>query len=173
MQGIDWQMVISKHGPAVWQRVYRLLGNEADAAECFQETFVSALKVSRRQRIYNFGALLASIAASRAVDKLRQRIRERRIQSGYADLDDLAGKSPGPPQEVQRRELAVLLREVIGRLPRIEAEIFCLRHLNGMSYRRIAKELGVKTNTVGAYLHRARNKIRQNLEKAGEKPKSR
>ena len=29
---VDWQVIIEKHGPAVWQTSYRLLGNHADAA---------------------------------------------------------------------------------------------------------------------------------------------
>jgi len=32
------------HGPLVWQTAWRLLGHEADAADCFQETFVSAME---------------------------------------------------------------------------------------------------------------------------------
>lgn len=29
---VNWQVIIEKHGPAVWQTSYRLLGNHADAA---------------------------------------------------------------------------------------------------------------------------------------------
>ena len=29
---VDWQVIIKKHGPAVWQTSYRLLGNHADTA---------------------------------------------------------------------------------------------------------------------------------------------
>ncbi len=67
MQVIDWQMIVKKHGPAVWQTAYRLLGNNTDAADCFQETFVSALEVSRRQRVRNFSALLVRLATTRAI----------------------------------------------------------------------------------------------------------
>jgi len=69
LQVIDWQMIVKKHGPAVWQTAYRLLGNHTDAADCFQETFVSALKVSRKQRVRNFSALLVRLATMRAIDK--------------------------------------------------------------------------------------------------------
>ena len=67
MQVIDWQMIVKKHGPAVWQTAYRLLGNHADAADCFQETFVSALKVSRKQRVRNFPALLVRPVTTQAI----------------------------------------------------------------------------------------------------------
>jgi len=31
----DWQLIVNEQGPLVWQTAYRLLGNEADAADCF------------------------------------------------------------------------------------------------------------------------------------------
>ena len=76
MQVIDWQGIVKKHGPLIWQTAYRLLGNHADAADCFQETFVSALQFSRRQRVRNFSALLAWLATARAIDRLRQRLHQ-------------------------------------------------------------------------------------------------
>jgi RNA polymerase sigma factor (sigma-70 family) len=157
-------MVVEKHGPAVWQKVYHLVGNEADAAECFQETFMAALKVSQHQYIYNFGGLLGRLATTRGIDKLRQRIRERKLSGERDYLSELEETNPGPPVEVQRRELAVLLREAIGHLPRLEAEVFSLRHFNDLSYRQIAKELGLQPGTVGAFLHRARNRLREHLK---------
>ena len=161
MQVIDWQLIVKKHGPAVWHTAYKLVGNSADAADCFQETFVSALEVSRRQRVRSFSALLVRLATARAIDRLRQRSRQSRLST---DAAVVVSNNPGPFQEVQRRELAGKLREALGRLPPQEAEVFCLRYLSDMSYRQIAKELGIKTNTAGVMLHRARTKLRELME---------
>ncbi len=38
----DWQEILRRDGPAVWQTAYRLLNHRADAEECFQETFLLA-----------------------------------------------------------------------------------------------------------------------------------
>jgi RNA polymerase sigma-70 factor (ECF subfamily) len=161
---IDWQSIINKHGPAVWQTVYRLLGNHADAADCFQETFISALEVSKRQRVRNFSALLVNLATSRAIDQLRRRFRKPRFCANKADLAAVPSSNPGPAQQLQTQELAVKLREALAQLPQQEAEVFCLRCLNDMSYRQIAKELGIKSKTAGVLLHRARMKLRDFLE---------
>jgi len=66
LQVIDWQVIIEEHGPAVWQGAYRLLGNRADAADCFQETLVSALEFCRHKRVRNFSALSTRLATARA-----------------------------------------------------------------------------------------------------------
>ena len=164
MQVIDWQMIIKKHGPSVWQTAYRLLGNEADSADCYQETFVCALEFSRRQRVQNYSALLTRLATARAIDQLRRRFRQSHLETNPADWAAVQSANSDPAQQVHQRELAAKLRESISRLPPQEAQVFCLRYLSDMSYRQIAKELGIKTNTAGVLLHRARTKLRESFE---------
>ena len=164
MQVIDWPVIIKEHGPAVWQTAYRLLGNEADAADCFQETFLCAWEVSRRQHVRSFSALLARLATVRAIDRLRQRCRETRCNTEVTDGTTARSANPGPVQLIKTQELASKLREALGRLLPQEAQVFSLRYLNEMSYREIARELGIKTNTAGVLLHRARAKLRDLLD---------
>jgi RNA polymerase sigma-70 factor (ECF subfamily) len=155
---------MEKHGPAVWQTSYRLLGNHADAADCFQETFVCALEFSQRQRVRNFSALLIRLATTRAIDQLRQRLHRSGRNVVKTDWIAVPSKNPGPDQMAQQQELLDRLRELLIKLPLPEAQVFCMRYLNDMSYRQIAKELGIKTNAAGVLLHRARAKLRKSFE---------
>jgi len=164
---IDWQVIIEEHGRAVWQISYRLLGNHADAADCFQETFVSALKFCRRQRVRDFSALLARLATARAIDQLRRRFRRSNFETNLADpyCDEQTSRSDAcPAQQLQQQELTGRLRESLSRLPQQEATAFCLRYLNDMSYQQIGTELGISTNAAGVLLHRARTKLRKSFE---------
>jgi RNA polymerase sigma-70 factor (ECF subfamily) len=63
-----------------------------------------------------------------------------------------------------------MLRKALAQLPPQEAQVFCLRYLNDMSYRQIAKQLNIKTNAAGVLLHRARAKLRQYLRPASGGP---
>jgi len=166
LQVIDWQVVVKKYGPIVWNTAYRLLGNHADTADCFQETFVCALEVSRRQHVRHFPALLIRLATARAIDRLRKRMREPNISADMTICTTVPGDNPEPSQQIQTQELVIGLRKALCQLPPQEAQVFCLRYLNNMSYRRIAKELGIKNSTAGVLLHRARTKLRELLEKA-------
>lgn len=161
---IDWQVIIEKHGPAVWQTSYRLLGNHADAADCFQETFVSALEFCRRQRVRNFSALLRRLATARAIDQLRRRFRRSRCETEPDDWASLQSANPSPAHRAQQDELTDELRRSLSKLPQQEAQVFCLRYLNDMSYQQIASELGIKANAAGVLLHRARAKLRESFE---------
>ena len=42
----DWNEILARDGPAVWRTAYRLVGNRADADECFQDVFLAALQVA-------------------------------------------------------------------------------------------------------------------------------
>ena len=77
----DWQTIVTEYGPLVWRTAYRLLANHADAADCFQETFLAALELSRRQPVRNMSGLLVRLATTRAIDRLRQRGRQEHRQA--------------------------------------------------------------------------------------------
>lgn len=159
MQAVDWQQIVKEYGPIVWRTAYRLLGNHTDAADCFQETFVSALEVARRQRVRHFPALLVQLATARAIDRLRQRFRYPQLSIDAVDLIFVPNEDPGPVEQVQTQELAGRLRKALAYLPPKQAQVFCLRYFNELSYGKIAKQLGIRTNTARVLLHRARMKL--------------
>jgi RNA polymerase sigma-70 factor (ECF subfamily) len=159
----DWQVIVKDYGPTVWQTAYRLLGNHADAADCFQDTFLAALELSRRQPVRNFPALLVRLATMRAIDRLRQRGRRQRHRATGGDGGELGSPRLDPARQAQAQELAWQLRDALARLPPQEANVFCLRYLNEMSYRQIARELKIGTNAVGVALYRAKARLRETL----------
>jgi len=157
----DWQTIVTECGPLVWRTAYRLLGNHADAADCFQEAFLAALELSRRQSVRNMPGLLVRLATTRAIDRLRQRLRQEQWRTEDPDGDGTGSSSPA--DLVQAEELVGQLREAIGELPVQEAKVFCLRYLSDMSYRQIASQLGIGINVVGVALYRAKARLREAL----------
>jgi RNA polymerase sigma-70 factor, ECF subfamily len=158
----DWQEILAREGPAVWRTAYRLLGNRADADECFQEAFLAALEVSRRQEVRHWPALLRRLATARAVDRLRER-RRRGIREPVDDWDAVRGPAPPPSRGAEDAELAERLRAALARLPAKQAQVFCLHVLEGWSYQEIARHLAASVVAVGVLLHRARKQLRQDL----------
>ena len=78
----DWQSIVERHKDLVWWTAFRLVGNHADAADCTQEAFLTALKLSRRQRVRNWPALLGRLTTCRALDLLRRRCRHQQRHAG-------------------------------------------------------------------------------------------
>ena len=159
----DWPAIVSRHSGAVWQTAYRLLGNHAEAADCYQETFLAALEISRRQNVRNWCALLTRLATCRAVDGLRRRARHAARHDDLADWATVSSPNPGPAELAESAELSARLRVSLAELPPKQAEVFCLRYLSGLSYRQIARQIGMRTSAVGVLLHRARSRLREML----------
>jgi RNA polymerase sigma-70 factor, ECF subfamily len=160
---VDWSHIVQQHGPLVWTTVYRLLRHDADAADCFQRTFLSALVLSRTQPIRNWPGLLQRLGTARALESLRQRLRQaQRLRPLLAD-GAVASGAPGPDQAAADRELSDQLREALARLDARQAEVFCLACLDGLSYAEIADQLGLTVSHVGVLLNRARLGLRQRL----------
>ena len=158
----DWDEIVGEHGQLVWRTAYRLLGNHADASDCFQETFVSALSAAGREKVENWGGFLLRLATARALDRLRH----RRRQSGRGEsLDEavVACPAPGPHRMAECNELDEQIRQALAELPPKQAEAICLHYLDRSSYKEVGKHLGIAGNAVGSLLHRARAGLRRAL----------
>ncbi|MBN2211318.1 MAG: sigma-70 family RNA polymerase sigma factor [Sedimentisphaerales bacterium] len=159
---IDWETVVRENQDMVWRLAYRLLGREADAADCFQETFLDALKIARRESVRNWTGLLKRVTIARALDRLRNRKRNSVMTLDESLAPD--NRQMLPSHRMEQQELAIQLQDALAQLPQDQAEVFCLKYLNGESYQTIAYITGQNINTVGVNLHRARNKLRVLLD---------
>lgn len=155
----NWQEILSQEGAVVWQTAYRILGHRADTEECYQETFLAALEVSRREVVRSWRALLQRLATARAVERLRR----RRAREEVRDWDSVQSPVPSPSQTAEERELAQRLREALAQISPKQAEVFCLHCLEGWSYQEIAQQLGLSVDAVGVALHRARKRLQRLL----------
>jgi len=73
----DWSQIVAGHGTLVWRTARRLLMHEADAADCFQRTFLAAVELNEWEEIRHWPALLRRLATARALEQLRERLRQR------------------------------------------------------------------------------------------------
>ena len=163
---MNWQAAMQEHGPKVWAIAWKILGNEADASDCFQEVFLKAVQVNGREKIRNLPALLGCITTQRAIDILRRK-RSGPDVSGSAEQMQLEdNRSLKPDDRLRRVELADRLRCALGKIPAREAEVFCLKVLDEFSYRQIADYLQIQENHVGVLVHRARTKLQELLRSA-------
>ena len=163
----DWPRVVADHGPLVWRTAYRLLGRHADAADCFQRTFLAAVELAAGQAVRHWPAVLARLATARALDQLRSRYRFERVEGLDADPPGPAGD---PFDAAATGELAEALRVALADIESVQAEVFCLVALEGFSNRDAAAQLGVTANHAGVLLHRARSALRERLTAFDPRP---
>ena len=160
----NWALVVHEHGAIVWRTLHRLLGNDADEADCFQSTFVSALELSRKEPIRSWPPLLKRLATVRALECLRLKRRTTNRLAPLAEGGVLDTMAVDPLQAAGAAELAEHLRLALTKLDPLQSEVFCLAVLEGLSYQQVADQLRLNVSHVGVLLNRARASLRNLLQ---------
>jgi RNA polymerase sigma-70 factor, ECF subfamily len=158
----DWSELIERYGPLVWKTASRLLSQEADVADCFQETFVAAWNAAGREAIENWPGFLKSVATTTALKRLRERYRQPK--GNLSDVPATRAEAVAAHENTESSELAEHLRRALSELDPRQAEVFCLVCLEGASYAEAARHLGITETNVGAILTRARQRLRERLK---------
>jgi len=159
----DWQEIRLKYGQLVWQTAFRVLADDSDAMDCYQDVFLEAFQRVGKQSVQNWPGLLRWLATRRAIDRLRQRRRDeqRMVRANCADA--LAESAVDPSSSLEMEELKMRLRSELATLPAQQAEAFWLRHIEELTYGEIGDLMDIDANTVGVLIHRARTKLRESM----------
>jgi RNA polymerase sigma-70 factor (ECF subfamily) len=142
---------------AVYRLTYAILGDEADARDATQDTFVTAWqRIGGLRDADRFDAWLQRVAvnAARMTHRARRRRGVREISAsrvgGVADLPATA--SPADAD-------AALLDAAMQRLPIDQRSILVLHHLEGRPVADVAEILEIPVGTVKSRLHTARQAL--------------
>jgi RNA polymerase sigma-70 factor (ECF subfamily) len=175
--------LVIRHQPRVFRLARRLTGNDGDAQDAVQETFLQVYRgLPSFRGDARFSTWMYRIATNAALMQRRARAR-RPAESleSYLPRFDVAGGHAATPAELQapcqaeevldRRLLAEKARAGIDRLPDLYREAFVLRDLEELPTSEVAEVLGLEAATVRQRVHRARLMLRGYLAAlAGVKP---
>jgi len=165
-----FRMLVESHSKATFRVAYRMTGNEHDADDVVQETFLRAYKqLQHFEERANFGTWLHRIAVNCSLDLLRARSRADKHYGGDFESAELAGASGARSEAQQDRlmisaELQTQVATAMERLSANERTAFILRHFEGMPVEEISKTLGIQINAAKHTIFRAVRKLRESLE---------
>jgi RNA polymerase sigma-70 factor (ECF subfamily) len=164
--------LVLMHQDRVYTLAYRIMGDEAAAADATQDAFILAYRHIRNFHTGFFFAWLYRIVSNVCYDALRYQKRRPAVpftQLTKADDErefDLPATDDGPETIAQRHELAELLQQHIAALPADQRIVLVLSDVQGMSYKEIADVTRSNLGTVKSRLNRARSRMRQSLSGA-------
>ncbi len=162
-------MILAEHGATVWRTVYRLLDHHADALDCYQETFLAAWRFAEREPVADWPSFLISLATRRAMDRLRQRYRDRARVIALDSLGEPSSEAECPVKHACAREFMDRVREGVAELPDKQAQVFWLSCVEGLSHEQISGHMEIPPGEVRVLLHRARTRLSAILDRGASK----
>jgi RNA polymerase sigma factor (sigma-70 family) len=155
--------LVERHGRLVWAVCRHVLGDDHDADDAFQATFV--ILAHKADTIRDGAALAGWLQATAYRVALRAR-RDAAIRRRHERRGQPMPAEKAIPESVLREALA-LLDEEVERLPARQRAAFVLCCLEGKGLAEAARQLGWKEGTVSGTLSRARQRLRQRLTRRG------
>jgi RNA polymerase sigma factor (sigma-70 family) len=149
-----FQRFLDAHAHQVHRFLVAAVG-PVDADDCFQETFLSALRAYPRLGDgTNLGAWVLTIARRKAIDAHRGRGR-RAVPN--ASVPERAAANPQPENDERDPALWAAVRA----LPAKQRDAVALRYVNDLAYAAIGAVLGCSEDAARRNVHEGLKKLRQ------------
>ncbi|HTY87031.1 MAG TPA: sigma-70 family RNA polymerase sigma factor [Candidatus Acidoferrum sp.] len=164
--------LMERHATPVFQFLCRMVGNEDEANDLAQETFVRVFKSCRSFRVNEkFSTWLFTIAANLARNHFRWRSRHPNVsleaEMGEAEQtlgNTLLAAGPAPNEQALAAERAAAVRAAVGKLPEDLREAIVLCEWEELSVAEAATILEATPKAVESRLYRARQMLRERLK---------
>jgi RNA polymerase sigma factor (sigma-70 family) len=160
---LAFEALVRRHGPLVLAVGRRVLGNEADADDVFQATFLllaqKAGTVAWQGCVAGWLHRTARQLACKARDAAQRRARHERLAP--------AREGANPLDQITARELLGILDEELLGLPDRYRAPLVLCYLQGATRDEAARELGCPLATVKTRLERGRDRLHRALRRRG------
>lgn len=163
------EVLIGRYLRPIYGLAYRYAGNEQDAEDITQETFVKTWRnLKKFDRTKKFKTWVFSIAKNTSIDFLKKKkallFSEFENEEGENLLfDRLRDSSPLPMEISERKDAANLLVSVLKELSVKQRTVLFLRYNSGFNFREIAGTLNEPLHTVKSRHRRALITLRKLL----------
>lgn len=167
----SFNSLILHYQVGVYNFAYRLMGDKESAADATQDAFISAYGHLSQFRGGSFKSWLMRIVANTCYDELRRR--KRRPAVSLDDPEDdaaerLVSPAESPEALMQRNALNRVIQDCLDDLPNEQRTVTVLCDIQGYDYQEISQIASVSLGTVKSRISRARQRLRDCLQGAGE-----
>jgi RNA polymerase sigma factor (sigma-70 family) len=146
-----------RHYSAVYLTALRVTGNPADAEDVLQTVFLRVLNRGEKLDLMPApGAYFRRAATNAALDVLR-----KRISHGETKLEEASSIASGENSAFLKERL----RRAVAILDPMDATIFLLRYVEGMSNGELAEMFLQDKNNIAVRLHRIRQTLQAEMER--------
>lgn len=160
-----------KYGTYCISIAQNILGNQEDAEECVNDTYMSAWNSMPPHRPKILSVFLGKITRNLSLNRYKQNTAGKRgggeVPVVLDEIAELVSDTGSVEQEVDRKELVKAIDAFLDRLPTDKRSIFICRYWYFDSVSKIAARFGMTENHVSVTLNRLRVKLHNDLLERG------
>ena len=159
------EMLVRQYEAGVFRLALSMVGDQADAQEITQETFIAALRSLRTyQEKKSFKAWLYTLALNQSRRHLRKRRILERLRVTLTNVIRVDAQKQASPEEaiIENEKEAVIWTE-LNKLDERHRIVVILRYFQELSIAEISEILTLNEGTVHSRLHNARERLRSAL----------
>jgi RNA polymerase sigma-70 factor (ECF subfamily) len=157
----SFENLVNEHGRRVMDVALRVLGDVHLANDAYQEVFLAIWRRwSRYDGQVNWGAYLYRVTVRKALEVAKSRRAAAPVPAGGSECPSIEAD---PDVGLRFDELQQKLTESLAKLPKLQADVFVLSRVEGLSHSAIAEILGCTRNAVRVSLHRAVKRLAQEM----------
>lgn len=166
-----FRVIMQKHNRRLYRIARGILRNDADAEDAVQDAYVAAFThLADYRGASTLATWLSRIVINEALIKLRRRRRVENLTSmepapSRAEIIQFPLSNHDPERSMAQRQILQLVERATDNLPEAFRLVFVIRVIEGMSVEETGELLGIKPETVKTRLHRARQLVRDQLDK--------
>lgn len=171
-----FEALVKRHEKGIYNLAYTRTYNHDDSFDIAQETFLRAYRaLSGFRSESSFSTWIYRICLN-VISDHQKKLHNRRAHETpleYTDSDgseatyDLPDDTYNPEQIALQNERTRLVRSEIDKLNEKYRVPLVMRDINGLSYNKISEVLGLELGTVKSRIKRARDSLKEILEKTG------
>lgn len=159
-----------EHGRAVAHVVRNILGNDQDAEECVNDTYLgvwNAIPPNRPSLLRTFVCKIARNLATARYHANTAQKRNSQYDLALDELEECLAERGSVEDAVEAKELAAAINGFLAALSPSDRFLFVRRYWYADPVQRIAAMENSTSNSVTVRLFRIRKKLRRQLEKEG------
>jgi RNA polymerase sigma-70 factor (ECF subfamily) len=168
-----FRAIMQKHNQRLYRIARGILRNGTDAEDAVQEAYASAFThLASYRGDASLATWLSRIVMNEALGRLRQvrpTVELDALASSQKEAEIIqfprSNLNDDPERTMAQRQILELVEKATDELPEPFRLVFIARVIEGMSVEETADLLDIKTETVKTRLHRARQLVRDQLDK--------
>lgn len=164
-----YKVIFQSLSPKIYKIAYAITGNEYDAKDVVQDTFIQAFKniksLKDKSKFNNWVYSIASNLAKSRYNKNKREVASIIDEDLVHNFANHNNSFDDPDAIIEKKETSNSIKSLLNELSPTYKEVLILYYYADLSYEQISNDLNISMGTVKSRLYRAKEALKEKIQK--------